>query len=206
MTGSSDDTRFLIGSMPIRSFVHFSGIDSTNDWGKRYFRRFSLQTEKENRRLPLLVWADTQSFARGRLDHRWWSPEGCLTFSLLARWTMFGLTRAQSPLLSLRVARATLSAIRGILATSRSGTEAVIQPPNDILAGGKKVAGILIESPSPQYVVIGIGLNVNNRSSDFVVSDQNYSGYLPISLYELTGRHWCCYTLMETIVRELFCP
>ncbi len=38
--------------------------------------------------------------------------------------------------------------------------------PNDVYADGKKISGILLESPTPRHVVIGIGINVNNRLID----------------------------------------
>ena len=191
---------------PIRSLVHFSIVDSTNDWGVRYLRLFHPPGEKSrsNGRFPMLVWADTQSAARGRFEHRWWSPGGGLTFSLLAGWQDFGLARDKSSELSSRVARAVLSAIQSALDASAVETNAVIEPPNDILVGGKKISGILIESPSPQYVVIGIGVNVNNRSSDYVAPDNNPRGNIPVSLSDLTGRPWSCRELMGTIVCELF--
>ena len=206
MATPCDDSAFPSLPIPIRSFVHFSIIDSTNDWGVRYLRLFHPPGEKDrsNGRFPLLVWADTQSAARGRFEHRWWSPGGGLAFSLLARWQDFGLAREKSSELSSRVARAVLSVINSALDSSAVEANAVIEQPNDILVGGKKISGILIESPSPQYVVIGIGVNVNNRSFDYVAPDNNPRGYIPVSLSDLTARPWSCRELMGKIVRELF--
>ncbi|MBQ1454983.1 MAG: hypothetical protein IIZ25_03945 [Thermoguttaceae bacterium] len=206
MTLLPDDPALPLLPTPIRSFVHFSIIDSTNDWGGRYLRLFHPPGERgrSNGRFPLLVLADAQSAARGRFEHRWWSPAGGLAFSLLARWRDFGLARDESPELSSRVAHAVLSVIQSVLDFSGVETTAVIQQPNDIMVGGRKISGILIESPSPQYVVIGIGVNVNNRSSDYKAPDNNPRGYVPVSLFDLTGKSWSCCELMGKIVRELF--
>ena len=40
MATPCDDSAFPLLPIPIRSFVHFSIIDSTNDWGVRYLRLF----------------------------------------------------------------------------------------------------------------------------------------------------------------------
>ncbi len=47
--------------------------------------------------------------------------------------------------------------------TAWTGREAAIKWPNDVRVDGRKIAGILVECPSPQgrAAVIGIGLNVN---------------------------------------------
>ena len=53
-----------------------------------------------------------------------------------------------------------------------AGMEAMIKWPNDILLNGKKVAGILTElsvssDGQVKWIVVGIGVNVNTRFSDF---------------------------------------
>jgi BirA family biotin operon repressor/biotin-[acetyl-CoA-carboxylase] ligase len=63
-----------------------------------------------------------------------------------------------SPLLAgLALARA----IEGV-----AGVHADLKWPNDVLIGGRKVAGVLCESAGSQ-VVVGIGLNVRQRETDF---------------------------------------
>jgi BirA family biotin operon repressor/biotin-[acetyl-CoA-carboxylase] ligase len=71
---------------------------------------------------------------------------------------------------------ATAEAIRRV-----SGIPARIKWPNDILVGGKKLAGILIESPSVTHadigraVIIGIGINVNTSSFPPELGDRGTS-------------------------------
>ena len=47
------------------------------------------------------------------------------------------------------------------------GANASCKWPNDVLADEKKLAGILVETPVPTRMVIGIGINVNSRAEDF---------------------------------------
>ena len=48
------------------------------------------------------------------------------------------------------------------------GSEAQLKWPNDVLVGGRKVAGILVEGrPQEGWAVVGIGLNVAVRGADF---------------------------------------
>lgn len=108
-----------------------------------------------------LVIADEQTAARGRRGRGWFSPSGSLAFSLVLRPTL-----AQLPSL---IMVASLAVVRTIeaLATLR----AQIKWPNDVLIGGKKVCGILIESQlkggGVDFAIVGVGLNVNVALSRF---------------------------------------
>jgi BirA family biotin operon repressor/biotin-[acetyl-CoA-carboxylase] ligase len=67
---------------------------------------------------------------------------------------------AKLPELSLVAGTAVAEAIAEV-----TGIEPVIEFPNDVLVGGRKVAGILAES-SEGRVVLGIGVNVNQTEDD----------------------------------------
>ena len=61
-------------------------------------------------------------------------------------------------------------AVRATLENHRIA--ALVKWPNDVLANGRKIAGILTEGDSPAgWMVLGIGLNVNSTSSDFAELD-----------------------------------
>ncbi|MEO8101760.1 MAG: biotin--[acetyl-CoA-carboxylase] ligase [Betaproteobacteria bacterium] len=104
--------------------------------------------------------AEMQTAGRGRRGRVWHSAFGAsLTFSLLWR---FDKGAAQLGGLSLVVGLAVVRA----LSTLGVGTEAVaLKWPNDVIAGSRKLAGVLIESQGdmlgPTAVVMGIGINVN---------------------------------------------
>jgi BirA family transcriptional regulator, biotin operon repressor / biotin---[acetyl-CoA-carboxylase] ligase len=115
-------------------------------------RELALQGSPEG----TLVVAGSQSGGRGRLGRSWASPPGGLWLSLLLRPS---LEPARAPLQTLLAA----VALRESLAAA--GLEAAIKWPNDLLARGKKVAGILAEmgggSGDSRFLVVGVGINAN---------------------------------------------
>ena len=132
-------------------------VGSTNDWGKDWIRAANASTET-----PFWVGAERQTAGRGRGDHSWAAWNGALTFSLIARWRDFRLTRRESAELSLQVAAAVASTAREFAPSA----EIWVKPPNDVYVRDRKLAGILIESPNAEFVVVGVGVNVGNRSVD----------------------------------------
>ena len=101
--------------------------------------------------------AEHQSAGRGRRGRAWLAPPGgaiCLSLS----WT-FREVPADIGALSLVVGVCALNALR-----SQGVERAALKWPNDLLAEGRKLGGVLIElraeSGGPACVVIGIGLNV----------------------------------------------
>ena len=110
-----------------------------------------------------VVVAESQSKGRGRLGRSWISPKSKGIYaSILLRPS---LRLSEVPKITLMAA---VAAARAIQAETRLSPE--IKWPNDILLGGKKVAGILTEmnaeSDRINYVVIGIGMNVNSLQKD----------------------------------------
>lgn len=114
-------------------------------------------------KFPLLVLTDRQTAGRGQQDRSWWSATGALTFT----WSRNSIPQPESTdgLMSLAVALAVADAIDSLAGCKVSK----IKWPNDVFVGGKKVAGILIESiwsDGVRYELIGVGVNVNNTMSD----------------------------------------
>jgi BirA family biotin operon repressor/biotin-[acetyl-CoA-carboxylase] ligase len=99
-----------------------------------------------------LVTAREQTAGRGRQGRTWTAPPGrALLCSLVVR---------DPPRL--------LPLLTGVAVASVAGPEAVLKWPNDVLLGGRKVAGILVEGrPAERWAVIGIGLNVAVGPDDF---------------------------------------
>ncbi|HYZ78991.1 MAG TPA: biotin--[acetyl-CoA-carboxylase] ligase [Gaiellaceae bacterium] len=102
--------------------------------------------------------ADAQTAGRGRLGRRWLAPAGTsLLVSILLRPEV---DPARLPELSLVAGRACAEAIADV-----TGLEPKVKFPNDLLLGGRKVAGILAEA-SEGRVVLGIGVNVTQRPGE----------------------------------------
>jgi BirA family biotin operon repressor/biotin-[acetyl-CoA-carboxylase] ligase len=106
------------------------------------------------------VWfADEQSAGRGRGGHAWQSAAGeGLYVSVLLR-----LTLSPDRLLLLPLATG-LAAVEAIRAVSGLGID--LRWPNDLLIGARKTGGILVEAHSSSAAVVGIGINVHQRSFD----------------------------------------
>jgi BirA family biotin operon repressor/biotin-[acetyl-CoA-carboxylase] ligase len=113
------------------------------------------------------VVAGTQTAGRGRLGRTWYSPPNtALYFSLLLRPDFVPLARAGW--LSMLAALAVRDGAAAILtAAGGRAPDLALKWPNDVLLGGRKLAGILIESTWAgemlERVIIGVGLNVNTR-------------------------------------------
>jgi BirA family biotin operon repressor/biotin-[acetyl-CoA-carboxylase] ligase len=147
-----------------KRLIVFNRITSTNDFLKRLARRGA--------DAGMLVLADQQTAGRGRLGRLWQSPPG------VGLWLSFILR----PELSLEIVGALPLVISVVVAETLSaicGEPFSVKWPNDILANNRKVCGILCEtqiSPAAgfasgsnqlDYVVAGIGINVNQRARDF---------------------------------------
>ncbi|MDD2236659.1 MAG: biotin--[acetyl-CoA-carboxylase] ligase [Kiritimatiellae bacterium] len=108
--------------------------------------------------------AEHQTNGRGRRGRTWLAEASHgLCFSLLLR-PVF--SPRQLTLLPLLAAVAVSEAIENV-----SGIRAEVKWPNDLIIGGKKICGILTEAgfdlESIDYVVLGIGLNINTPAQAF---------------------------------------
>ena len=100
----------------------------------------------------------SQSQGRGRFDRVWTSPRGNLYCSVLLR---PNLPLMQCSSLSLVLA----ISLRDALAEFLPDTDLTVKWPNDVLAGGKKIAGILLESEAmpdglARHIIAGTGVNL----------------------------------------------
>ena len=150
---NQNDLKKALSKLALGDIKYFESIGSTNDealaWAAAGARDLSL------------VIADEQTAGRGRLDRKWFTPKGtALAFSLILR-----PTAEEQPHLSRTVGLAALALAETLRAR---GLSAEIKWPNDVLIGGRKVAGILTESvwsgEDVDCIVVGIGLNVLKAS------------------------------------------
>lgn len=116
-----------------------------------------------------VVTSDSQTSGRGRRGREWFSPPGSnLYMSVILRPSVSPVEATQIPVISV---------IATIRALKQLNSELLFQIkwPNDILCRGKKLSGTLCEMKSDtdqvQYVVLGIGINVNMESMDPCISD-----------------------------------
>lgn len=130
-------------------------LPSTND------RALALAAEVAPEQLPRLIAANRQGAGRGRGANSWWAAEGALTFSLLLDTSALELPPARWPLASLTAGLAVCETLDQLAPQAWAG----LKWPNDVYLRERKVCGILIEAPpgSANRLVVGIGINVNNR-------------------------------------------
>ncbi len=112
----------------------------------------------------LLVICEEQSGGRGRRGRRWVSTSyKSLTFSLLFRPSLSPWQMMQFPLMASLALSDVLSSHYRLCAH--------LKWPNDVLIGRRKVAGILAEmsgdAESINYIVLGVGININMEEEDF---------------------------------------
>jgi biotin--[acetyl-coA-carboxylase] ligase len=138
-----------------REIICYDAVDSTNIVLKELARQGA-----EN---GTVVVADTQGTGRGRMERAFFSPPGKgIWVSILLRPDFLP---QEAPKCTLMAAVAVAQAME------KFGLRAAIKWPNDILHDGRKLVGILTEMSAEMdrvnYIVIGIGINVNIAEEDF---------------------------------------
>jgi BirA family transcriptional regulator, biotin operon repressor / biotin---[acetyl-CoA-carboxylase] ligase len=123
---------------------------------------------------------EAQTEGRGRLGRTWEAPAG--TSVLVSVLLLPTVEAPRLPELSLVAGGAVAQAIAEV-----TGLEPAIKFPNDVLLGGRKVAGILAES-SEGRVVLGIGVNANQSLEQLPVDTKTEPTSLRLELGEPVSR------------------
>lgn len=150
---NASEIKSRLGESPfIREVLYKEETDSTNTWAKRL--------AEEGKPSGTLAVADRQTQGKGRRGRTWNSPKGTSVYmTLLLRPDI--LPRDVSPL-TLVMGLSAAEALEETL-----GLKAGIKWPNDIVVSGKKICGVLTEMSAQmdyiEYLVIGIGINVNTQ-------------------------------------------
>ncbi len=123
----------------VREVIDLDTVSSTNT--------FALDSGK----VGLLVTASEQVAGKGRMGRSWFSPKGSNIYMTIT----VGGSDSRLPLV------AGVAIHETVLSLTRGAVPVGIKWPNDILAGGKKICGILCESR--KITAIGVGINVNQK-------------------------------------------
>lgn len=180
-----------------RKLIHFDEIDSTNNHAKKI----------ANDGCPhgTVVIAERQTLGRGRVGRLWQSDNNQgLWFSIILR---PDLEPEQVQIITLA---ASVAVVEGIFRDL--GINCGIKWPNDIILENNKLCGILTElSAEPghvNFVVVGIGINVNQTFGEFDAEIQNKATSLQIhtggkvSRVRLLGSILSCFEEMYNKVLE----
>lgn len=138
------------------ALLELGEIDSTNEEASRR----AASGEKG----PLWIAASRQTAGRGRRGRAWQSPAGNLAATLLLRPDKPASECAQLSFVAALAAS-------DMLAAFAPQVDLALKWPNDVLAGERKIAGILLESESggggkPAWLAAGIGVNLKDFPSD----------------------------------------
>lgn len=168
-----------------KRFYHFFKTESTN----RVAMELAYAGEEEG----AVILAEAQTEGRGRAGRRWHSEQGTgiyVTILLRPR-----LSPVQAPLLTMLAGLSLHSAI-----LAQTGLNAELKWPNDILVDGKKLGGILTEMHAEptqvRFVIVGIGLNVNQEKFPAELSS------IATSLRKESGKAHSRLELLVRLLRE----
>jgi BirA family biotin operon repressor/biotin-[acetyl-CoA-carboxylase] ligase len=188
--------REIRGGLAARIFgrqkiIYSEKVDSTNDIAKALASKGATE--------GTIVLAEQQIKGRGRRGRWWDSPFGVgIYLSIILRPKV---NPREAPKITVVFGVAAAFAIEKL-----TSLKPRIKWPNDLLISGKKVGGILTEMSAEMdgidYVVVGLGLNVNNPRSSFPKEIKGMAS----SLKEELGRPICRVTLLQCLLGELeFC-
>ncbi|MBQ7706153.1 MAG: biotin--[Lachnospiraceae bacterium] len=164
----------------VNNVIVFDETDSTNNRAKDFGKKGCVD--------GTLVVSDCQISGRGRMGRSFSSPTGeGIYMSLLLKPDIDNRLISQLTLL------AGLAVSRALLKYYDIKTD--IKWPNDLLINGKKIIGILTEK-CEDFIVIGTGINVNNKSFDVKIADK------ATSLYLETGKEYNRESMIENILKE----
>lgn len=170
-----------VPSLPEGFFLHrYETIGSTNDEARRLARDGAPE--------GTLVWAGAQDAGRGRRGRPWQSPPGNLYLSLVLRPDG---PASRAPQLGFVTALALGDALDRL---AGPGLPLTFKWPNDVLAGGRKLAGILLESEMAasgglDFVILGMGVNLASAPRDVEypatsLADQGFPEVTPAALLQ----------------------
>ncbi len=162
-----------------REIEHYEKVDSTNEVARMRAAKGAGE--------GLLVVAEEQTGGRGRLGRQWYSSRSKgIFFTLLLR----------PPVNPSRASQITMLAAVSLASAIRSetgiGVGVGIKWPNDLLAGGKKICGILAELSAELdrigYLVVGVGINANQDPGDFPADVQETATSLKLETGKTVSR------------------
>lgn len=171
--------------MENKKIFYYKELDSTNTK--------MAELAAEGAEHGTVVVADAQTAGKGRRGRSWESPEGeNIYMSILLR---PNCKPQKAPMLTLVMAYSVARAVQ-----EQGFQEVQIKWPNDLILSGKKICGILTEmqmnSSEIDYVVVGVGINVNTRNFSPDLEEK------ATSLYLESGRQFERESIVENVLEK----
>jgi BirA family biotin operon repressor/biotin-[acetyl-CoA-carboxylase] ligase len=175
---TADEIRFGLTTKFMGRNIHYEeSVEST----QKIAHRFASEDAPEG----TVIIAEEQLSGRGRMARKWHSPKYTgIWMSMILR---PNIPLSKAPQLTLLTAVAIVQAFEEM-------TDLIpeIKWPNDILINGKKVTGILTELQAEadriHSIIIGVGINVNQKKDDFPLELQVIATSLYIEKKETVSR------------------
>ena len=170
-----------------KKIIYYPSVDSTN---QEVWNLYNTNHDISN----IVIITDNQANGKGRNHNKWHSKSGSdITCSFVLKEVF---PKEQFNLHALLIPVAVIKGIKNFLSIDLS-----IKWPNDIMYENKKIGGILIESKIQKRTIlnVGLGINVNQLSSEFPIELENNM----ISLQEILGRPIQREPLLAYIFNEL---
>ena len=142
----------------------FDKVDSTNTVARTWLQKRTpsqspssvvAQAKASEPPQRYLCVADEQTAGRGRSDHAWWSPRGCLMFSYTMPLTGEASLNHQA-LIALQIGLVIAKTLEPYVRLNPQ-----VKWPNDVYVGEHKIAGVLIEFLPQKQAIIGVGINLS---------------------------------------------
>lgn len=177
--------RQLKGTLFGKHIYHFFKTDSTN--------RVAFELGHAGEPEGTVVLAEEQTAGRGRAGHSWHSERAAgIYVTLLLRPK---LAPVQAPVLTMMAGLSAHAAVEAL-----TGLAVDLKWPNDLMIRGKKAGGILTEMHADpgqvRFVVVGIGLNVNQERFPGEIAG------IATSLRQETGKSQSRMELLVRLLRE----
>lgn len=169
--------------------VHFNTIDSTNNKA----RELAEKGEPEG----TVVVAEEQTCGRGRSGRKWYSQ------AYKGIW-MSVILRPETDMQSASyITQIACTAVGKAIKNITDNVE--VKWPNDVYLNNKKICGILTEASGEidkvDYIIVGIGINVNQEKDDFPDIPENSVTSLEMEVGDVTRKNLFCdvLRLFETL-------
>lgn len=152
-----------------KNIIHYNSINSTNDKAKSLAREGAVN--------GTIIIAEQQTSGKGRLGRIYLSPKGGIYTSIILRPNI-------EPIYASKITQIMAASLYKTLLNL--GISTTIKWPNDIYLNEKKISGILTEMKCDMdrinYVIVGIGINVNISSDDLPEEIKDIASSLEIEL------------------------
>ncbi|WMJ80107.1 biotin--[acetyl-CoA-carboxylase] ligase [Clostridium sp. MB40-C1] len=151
-----------------RNIVYLESVDSTNNEAKKLANKDVVE--------GTVVIAEEQIMGKGRLGRNFISPK------YKGIWMSIILTPDINPMNVPKITQVAAASV--IMGLKKNGIKAFVKWPNDIVINGKKICGILTEMSGEinkvNYVIVGIGINVNVEEDEFTEEIRDIASSLKI--------------------------